>query len=242
MEYIRINKFLSDRGVCSRREADRFILEERVLIDGVPAVMGQKVTGAENISVDGRKVKERDRGELIALYKPRGIVCTTSHEEPDNIIDYIKYPTRIFPIGRLDKDSEGLILLTNRGELSDKILRGSNYHEKEYIVRVNKVITDSFIKKMSDGVYILEQYTRPCYAEKLSKHTFRIILTQGLNRQIRRMCGALGYEVVSLKRIRVMNITLDGLENGSYRSVTDGEWKELEDLLKNDCVKFSMKT
>lgn len=232
MEYIRINKFLSDRGVCSRREADRFILEKRVLIDGVPALMGQKVTGAENISVDGRKVKERDRGELIALYKPRGIVCTTSHEEPDNIIDYIKYPTRIFPIGRLDKDSEGLILLTNRGELSDKILRGSNYHEKEYIVRVNKVITDAFIKNMSEGIYILEQYTRPCYAEKLSKHTFRIILTQGLNRQIRRMCGALGYEVVSLKRIRVMNITLDGLENGSYRSVTEGEWKELEDLLK----------
>lgn len=231
MENIRINKFLSDRGVCSRREADRLILEGKVLIDGIPALMGQKVTGRESIIADKKAVGDRKKAELIAFYKPRGVVCTTSLDDPDNIIDYLKYPTRIFPIGRLDKDSEGLILLTNRGALSDKILRGSNYHEKEYVVRVNKKITDEFIKKMSDGVYILGQYTRKCKTEKINGNTFRIILTQGLNRQIRRMCGALGYEVVKLKRIRIMNITLDGIEKGKYRSVTESEWRELESLL-----------
>lgn len=232
MDGIRINKLLSDRGVCSRREADRLIPEGRVLIDGIPAVMGQRVTGEELITVDGSAVEEKGKKELIAFYKPRGIVCTTSSKEPGNIIDFIKYPTRIFPIGRLDKDSEGLILLTNKGELSDKILRGSNYHEKEYVVRVNKKITDSFLKNMSKGVYILGQYTRECRTKKINDNTFGIILTQGLNRQIRRMCKALGYEVVSLKRIRVMNITLDGLEKGKYRSVTEGELRELEDMLR----------
>lgn len=231
MDGIRINKLLSDRGVCSRREADRLIPEGRVLIDGIPAVMGQRVTGEELITVDGSAVEEKEKKELIAFYKPRGVVCTTSTKEPDNIIDFIKYPTRIFPIGRLDKDSEGLILLTNKGELSDKILRGSNYHEKEYVVRVNKKITDSFLKNMSKGVYILGQYTRECRTKKINDNTFGIILTQGLNRQIRRMCKALGYEVVRLKRIRVMNITLDGLEKGKYRSVTEGELRELEDML-----------
>lgn len=232
MEGIRINKFLSDRGVCSRREADRLILEGRVLVDGSAAVMGQKVTGRETIAVDGVTVKNKEKTVLIAFYKPKGIVCTTSSKEPDNIVDFINYPTRIFPIGRLDKDSEGLILLTNRGELSDKILRGSNYHEKEYIVHVNRKITEGFLKKMSEGVEILDTVTRPCQVEKINNYTFRIILTQGLNRQIRRMCEALGCRVERLKRIRVMNIRIDGLERGKYRDVTKSERKELEVLLE----------
>lgn len=219
-------------GVCSRREADRLIAEKKVIINGVPALMGQKVTGCENIMVDNKPVKKRDKPVLLAFYKPKGIVCTTSRDEPDNIIDYIKYPVRIFPIGRLDKASEGLILLTNQGELSDRISRGSNFHEKEYIVHVNRKITDNFLKKMSEGVEILGQVTRPCRVEKINNYTFKIILTQGLNRQIRRMCEALDYRVDRLKRIRVMNIRLDGLERGMYRMVTPEEFGELKKILE----------
>lgn len=232
MEAVRINKFLSDRGICSRREADRLVEAGKILVDGKPVVMGQKITPDQEIIVDGKKVEKQDAPVLIKFYKPKGIVCTSSREEKDNIIDFIKYPVRIYPVGRLDKNSEGLILLTNQGELMDQILRGSNYHEKEYIVHVNRRITDDFIRHMSEGVEILDQMTRPCEVEKINNYTFRIVLTQGLNRQIRRMCEALDYHVTRLKRIRVMNIRIDGLERGTYKNVSDSEWRELERLLE----------
>lgn len=232
MEAVRINKILSDRGICSRREADRLIGEGRVLVDGQPAVMGQKVTQEQQIIVNGKKVEKQDPPVLLKFYKPKGIVCTSSREEKDNIIDFIHYPVRIYPVGRLDKNSEGLILLTNQGELMDQILRGRNYHEKEYIVHVNRKLTKDFIRHMSEGVEILDQMTRPCEVEMVNNYTFRIVLTQGLNRQIRRMCEALDYKVTRLKRIRVMNIRLEGLERGTYQKVSEAEWRELERLLE----------
>lgn len=232
MEAVRINKMLSDRGICSRREADRLIGEGKVLVDGRPAVMGQKVTQEQQIIVNGKKVEKQDPPVLLKFYKPKGIVCTSSREEKDNIIDFIHYPVRIYPVGRLDKNSEGLILLTNQGELMDQILRGRNYHEKEYIVHVNRKLTQDFIRHMSEGVEILGQMTRPCEVEMMNNYTFRIVLTQGLNRQIRRMCEALDYKVTRLKRIRVMNIRLEGLERGAYQKVSQAEWRELERLLE----------
>lgn len=231
-EEIRLNKYLSDAGFCSRREGDRLIEAGRVLVNGKIAVMGQKVTLNDKVEVEDKAVIREEERILIALNKPVGIECTSDRSNKDNIIDFVKYPKRIYPIGRLDKNSQGLILLTNDGELVNNILKASNYHEKEYIVTVDKQITDEFIKKMSDGVEILDTVTRPCIVEKINTNTFSIVLTQGLNRQIRRMCEALGYKVQKLKRIRIMNIKLGNLKKGTYRDVTDKEMKELINSFK----------
>lgn len=230
-EEVRINKFLSEAGVCSRREADRYILEGKVKIDGVVAQMGSKVTKDNQVTFMGKPVKKEEKLVLIALNKPEGIVCTTDPNEPDNIVDFINYGMRIYPIGRLDKDSEGLILLTNDGNIVNKILRAENKHEKEYIVRVNKDITLDFIKKMSSGIPILDTVTNPCEVNQIDKNTFKIILTQGLNRQIRRMCEYCGYRVVNLKRVRIMNIQLGRLKTGSWRNVTEKEISEMNKLI-----------
>ncbi len=230
---IRINKYLSNVGVCSRREADRLIEAGKITIDGKVAEMGTKVTENSNICVNGKPIKKDEAFTLIAFNKPRGVVCTTFRRDPNNIIDFLKFDKRIYPIGRLDKDSEGLILLTNKGELVDKILRGSNYHEKEYVVKVNKKMTKDFIKGMAEGVPILETVTRPCGITPINETTFRIVLTQGLNRQIRRMCEHFDYHVVSLKRVRVMNIQLGRLKTGTYRNVTSQELEELKRLLED---------
>jgi 23S rRNA pseudouridine2604 synthase len=227
---IRINKFLSEAGVCSRREADRFIENGKVKIDGVVAQMGSKVSKSSQVSFCDKVVKKEEKLVLIAFNKPEGIVCTSDHSEPDNIIDYISYGMRIYPIGRLDKDSEGLILLTNDGDIVNNILRAENKHEKEYIVNVNKEITTEFLKKMSNGVPILDTVTKPCKVNQIDKYSFNIILTQGLNRQIRRMCENLGYRVVNLRRVRIMNIQLGRLKTGDFRNVTE---KEIEDLNKS---------
>lgn len=230
-ESVRINKYLSDSGMCSRREADRLIAEGNVLIDGEPAVMGSKVRKGQKVTIAGRNIKKENKMVLIAFHKPVGIVCTTDRREPDNIIDYIQYGSRIFPIGRLDKDSEGLILLTNDGEIVNKILRAGNYHEKEYIVKVNKPLTPAFLQGMASGVPILDTVTRPCTVEEIDRNTFRIVLTQGLNRQIRRMCEYFDYRVLSLKRVRIMNIRLGRLAVGGYRNLTDRELSELNEML-----------
>ena len=230
---IRINKFLSDSGVCSRREADTHVEKGDVLIDGVVAVMGSKVLPHQTVVFCGKEIERDDKMVLIALNKPQGIVCTTDLREPDNIIDFLKYNKRIYPIGRLDKDSEGLILLTNNGDIVNKILRAGNHHEKEYIVKVNKVITSEFLKGMSSGVPILDTVTRPCTIEALDKTTFKIILTQGLNRQIRRMCEYFGYKVLRLQRIRIMNVRLGHLQLGGYRNLTDYELEELKELIQD---------
>ena len=226
-EEIRLNKFLSDAGFCSRRQADRLIEEGHVKVNNETALMGQKVTLLDKVTVDGKEVSREEEQILIALNKPVGIECTTDLNNPDNIVDFINFDKRIYPIGRLDKNSQGLILLTNDGSIVNNILKGSNYHEKEYVVTVDKPVTDNFIKKMSTGVLILDQVTRPCKVTKVKKHVFNIVLTQGLNRQIRRMCGELGYNVQKLKRIRIMNIELGNLPVGQYRKVTDSELKEL---------------
>ncbi|QHQ61998.1 23S rRNA pseudouridine(2604) synthase RluF [Anaerocolumna sedimenticola] len=228
---IRVNKYLSDAGVCSRREADKYISEGRVTIDGVTAVMGSKIQKGQVILLDGKAVDKDESLVLIAFHKPRGIVCTTDKREKDNIIDFIQYPKRIYPIGRLDKDSEGLILLTNDGDIVNKILRAGNNHEKEYIVTLNKAITSEFLKGMAAGVPILDTITRPCPIKALDKFTFQIILTQGLNRQIRRMCEYFDYKVLSLKRIRIMNINLGYLQVGGYRNVTEKEIAGLNELI-----------
>lgn len=224
---MRLNKFLSDAGVCSRRQADRMVEEGRISVDGRIAVMGEKVNASMDIRIDGKSIKIQQEKILIAFNKPVGIECTTDIENPDNIVSYINYPVRIYPVGRLDKNSEGLILLTNEGSLVNKILKGSNYKEKEYIVTVDKRITKNFIEKMSKGVEILDTVTRPCKVTQISNNTFNIILTQGLNRQIRRMCKVLGYNVQKLKRIRIMNIELGNLKKGSYRQVSEAEIREL---------------
>lgn len=236
MEEIRINKYLSEIGFCSRRQADKLIEEGKIIIDGEVCGMGRKVTGVEDIKVNGVAVKStRKEGTftLIAFNKPVGIVCTSQKREKDNIIDYINYPTRIYPIGRLDKNSEGLILLTDNGDIVNKMMRSGNKHEKEYIVSVNKDITDDFLTKMRNGVPILDTVTRKCEVTRLSKRKFRIILTQGLNRQIRRMCEALDYRVTYLKRVRVLNIELGDLKTGEYRNVTDEEREELLSIIGN---------
>lgn len=230
---VRINKYLSEAGVCSRREADRYIEEGKVLIDGVKAQMGSKVSENNQVTFCGKIVKKEEKLVLIALNKPQGIVCTTDNREPGNIIDFLQYGMRIYPIGRLDKDSEGLILLTNDGNIVNKILRAENHHEKEYVVTVNKPITADFIKSMSSGVPILDTVTNPCEVKQIDKNTFRIILTQGLNRQIRRMCEHLGYRVVTLQRVRIMNIQLGRLKIGTYRNVTEKEIEGLNQLIKH---------
>ena len=208
---VRLNKYLSDAGVCSRREADRLIGAGKITVDGFPAVMGQKVSPGQKVLYEGREVKADSRLILLAFHKPVGIECTTAADVPDNIIDYIRYPSRIFPVGRLDKNSSGLILMTNKGELSDRILRGSNYHEKEYEVTVDRTVTAKMIRQLKNGVEIeLEDgarkvMTRPCQAQATGKRSFRIILTQGLNRQIRRMCEKLDHNnCVCLRRIRTV--------------------------------------
>ena len=218
---------MSDAGVCSRRQADRLVEEGRIMVDGRPAVLGQQIEDGQKITLDGKEIVPVRRKVLLAFNKPRGIVCTTEKREKDNIIDYLDYPERIYPVGRLDKDSEGLILLTNDGQLMDEILRARNFHEKEYEVRVDRPVTGEFLKKMSSGVEILDTVTRPCQVRQTGTCSFRIILTQGLNRQIRRMCEALGYRVRHLRRYRIMNIRLGDLETGKYRELTPEEYKEL---------------
>ncbi|WP_396152273.1 23S rRNA pseudouridine(2604) synthase RluF [Flavobacterium sp.] len=228
----RINKFLSESGFCSRREADRLISEGRVTINGLVPEMGTKVLETDEIRVDGKLIREnRDKPIYLAFNKPVGIECTTNQSVRNNIVDYINYPERIFPIGRLDKASEGLIFMTNDGDIVNKILRARNNHEKEYIVTVDKPITDRFIQKMGNGVPILDTVTRKCKVEQISKYIFKIVLTQGLNRQIRRMCEYLGYEVTALKRIRIINISLD-IQVGRYRDLTPAEIKELNQLIE----------
>lgn len=228
----RINKFLSETGFCSRREADRLIEEGRVTINRKVPEMGTKITFHDEVRVDGKLVRENNQDKIyLAFNKPVGVECTTNQDVRDNIIDYINYPERIFPIGRLDKASEGLIFMTNDGDIVNKILRARNNHEKEYIVTVNKAITDRFIERMSNGIPILETVTRKCKVEQISKSVFKIILTQGLNRQIRRMCEYLGYDVVSLKRTRIINITLD-VPIGRFRDLTETEIKQLNQLIE----------
>ena len=231
---IRLNKFLSDAGVCSRREADRLIESGQVTVDGKRAETGMKVTETNVVRVGKKEVRAKGKDEmvLLAVNKPVGIVCTEEKREKNNIIDFLKYPTRITYIGRLDKDSEGLILMTNNGDIINKMMRAGNEHEKEYKVTVDKPITDEFIEKMGSGVPILDTVTRKCKVEKIGKYTFRIILTQGLNRQIRRMCEYLGYKVTRLQRLRVMNIKLGDLKPGTYRHVSEEEIKELYELIK----------
>ncbi len=230
----RINKYLSEVGFCSRREADRLIDQGSVTVNGSIPELGTKVTEDDEIRVNGELIKSRtNKFVYLALNKPRGIVCTTdTRVEKDNIIDFIGYHERIFPIGRLDKDSEGLILLTNDGDIVNKILRASNNHEKEYIVTVDKPISQTFVKRMQNGVPILDTVTKKCFVEKINKNTFKIILTQGLNRQIRRMCEYLNYEVQTLKRVRIINIKLD-VALGKYRELTKQEFDELNSLLKD---------
>lgn len=228
---IRINKYLSDCGVCSRREADAQIEKGNVTIDGERAVMGSKVEPGQTVMFNGKKVAREEKMVLIALNKPRGIVCTTDRKDPDNIIDFIKYSQRIYPIGRLDKDSDGLILLTNNGDIVNKILRAGNNHEKEYVVTVNKALTPTFVRGMSEGVPILDTVTKPCSIEVINRTSFKIILTQGLNRQIRRMCEYFGYRVVTLTRVRIMNVNLGHLHVGGYRNLTDRELDGLKDLI-----------
>ncbi|MCX4326883.1 MAG: pseudouridine synthase [Lachnospiraceae bacterium] len=231
---IRINKFLSEAGICSRREADKMLLNGRVCIDGALAAAGAKVFPGMEVTVDGRTVSKEEEEIFIAFYKPKGVVCTTAPEENGtkivNVIDYIGYNKRIYPAGRLDQSSEGLLLLTNQGEVMEKILRSRYGHEKEYFVRTDKRITDSFIDKMGKGVPVLGTVTKPCKVWKEDNYSFHIILTQGLNRQIRRMCGYFGYKVVYLRRDRVMNITLDGLKKGQYRLLDKEEAAVLKRL------------
>ncbi|MFK7780816.1 23S rRNA pseudouridine(2604) synthase RluF [Psychroserpens sp.] len=232
----RINKYLSEAGYCSRREADKLIEAGRVTINGEVPEMGTKISSNDTVHVDGNVVQNNKTNFVyLAFNKPIGIVCTTdTRVEKDNIIDFINYPKRIFPIGRLDKPSEGLILLTDDGDIVNKILRASNNHEKEYIVTVDKPISQTFVTRMSQGIYLeeLKQRTKKCEVEKLSKFSFRIILTQGLNRQIRRMCDYLNYEVQTLKRVRIMNIELN-TPVGEYRELTQDEFKKLSSLLEH---------
>ena len=237
---IRINKYLSETGYCSRRGADKLIQEGKVTINGKFPEMGTKVENGDQVEVEGQRIEEstKQKNIYLAFNKPVGIVCTTDRGvEPDNIIDFIKYPKRIFPIGRLDKSSEGLIFLTNDGDIVNKILRARNNHEKEYIVVVNRLINREFIQTMSNGVEILDTITKNCHVKLLGPKKFKIILTQGLNRQIRRMCESLGYRVQSLKRVRIMNIKLD-IPTGKYREFTKNELLELNKLLENSSKTF----
>ncbi len=236
----RINKYLSELGYCSRRRADRLIEEGKVTINGKITEIGSKVDEGDQVEVEGQRIEKStiQKKIYLAFNKPVGIVCTTDRGvEPDNIIDFIKYPKRIFPIGRLDKPSEGLIFLTNDGDIVNKILRAKNNNEKEYIVSVNRPINREFIQRMSNGVEILETITKNCFVKQLGQKKFKIILTQGLNRQIRRMCESLGYRVKSLKRVRIMNIKLD-VPTGKYREFTKDELSVLNELLKKSSKTF----
>ncbi|WP_068776648.1 23S rRNA pseudouridine(2604) synthase RluF [Paenibacillus sp. FJAT-26967] len=229
---MRINKFISETGICSRRKADELVQAGRVTINGVVAELGSTAEAGDEVKIDGKPLGAKKKHVYIALNKPVGITCTTERHIAGNIVDYVRHPERIFPIGRLDKDSEGLILMTNDGDIVNQILRAENNHEKEYIVTVKQPITASFIQGMSTGVRILGTKTKPCKVTRISDHVFRIILTQGLNRQIRRMCQAFGYQVTRLQRIRIMNIKLDGIAKGKWRDLTEDEFNKLTGLLK----------
>ena len=226
-----LNKFISQTGICSRREADKWIEAGRVQINGKVAVKGNRVFQNDDVKLDGKSIVNKNKLVYIALNKPPGITCTTDLKDRDNIIDFVGHPQRIFPIGRLDKPSTGLILLTNDGDIVNKILRAEHNHEKEYIVRVDRPISEEFIKRMSNGIPILGQKTKKCFVEKINKNTFKIILTQGLNRQIRRMCEFLNYNVVSLKRVRIMCIKLGELQPGDWRDLTKKEMEVLNQQL-----------
>lgn len=231
-ESVRLNKYLSEAGVCYRREADRLIESGKVTVDGVTAQMGMRVTAGQIVKVGKKTVSKQDEMIVLAVNKPKGIVCTEDQRERDSIVRFLNYPVRVTYAGRLDKDSRGLLLMTNNGDIINQMMRAANRHEKEYKVTVDKEITEQFIKKMSEGVPILDTVTRPCTVKKIGKYTFSIILTQGLNRQIRRMCAAFGYEVKDLVRIRIMNIRLGSLKEGAYRKLTDEELEELYEMLK----------
>lgn len=228
---INLNKFISSTGICSRREAEKLIVEGRVTINGKPTQLGNRVFEGDVVKIDGKPLKAKPKTLYIALNKPVGIVCTTDSKERKNIVKFVGHPQRLFPIGRLDKPSEGLIFLTNDGDIVNKILRAGNNHEKEYIVSVDKPINDRFIQRMSNGIPILGTVTKKCKVEKLSDKTFKIILVQGLNRQIRRMCEYLGYEVIKLKRTRIMNVQLNNLKVGEWRELTSDEMQKINQLV-----------
>lgn len=232
-EPIRLNKYLSEAGVCSRREADRLIESGRVTVDGRPAQTGMRITPGQVVRIGRKVISKQDEMVVLAVNKPRGIVCTEERRERNSIVRFLDYPVRVTYVGRLDKDSRGLLLMTNNGDIINRMMRAANCHEKEYKVTVDKEITEEFLNQMAGGVPILDTVTRPCRVEKLGKYTFSIILTQGLNRQIRRMCEALGYEVKDLVRVRVMNIRLGSLKEGRYRKLTDEELNELYELIKD---------
>lgn len=235
-EPVRLNKYLSEAGVCSRREADRLIESGRVTVDGQRAQTGMKIIPGQVVCVGKKTVSRQNDMIVLAVNKPRGIVCTEEKREKNSIVRFLDYPVRVTYAGRLDKDSRGLLLMTNNGDIIDQMMRGANRHEKEYKVTVDKGITEEFLKRMSEGVPILDTVTRPCRVSRIGKYTFSIVLTQGLNRQIRRMCEALGYEVKDLVRVRVMNIRLGSLKEGQYRKLSDKELEELYDLLnKGEC-------
>ena len=229
---IRINKALSEQGFCSRRQADTLIEQGRVTINGRKAVLGDRVLPCDEIQVDGKSANKKQEDVFIAFNKPVGITCTTDESIPGNIISYINHPERIFHVGRLDKPSKGLIFLTNNGDIVNKILRAGNQHEKEYIVTVDRPITEEFVKRMAGGIPILGTVTKKCKVERLSRFVFKIILVQGLNRQIRRMCEYLGYEVTRLQRVRIMNITLEGIPEGKWRDLTAKELQEIEAMVR----------
>ncbi|MDD2482193.1 MAG: 23S rRNA pseudouridine(2604) synthase RluF [Lutispora sp.] len=229
---MRINKYIAESGACSRREADKLIEEKRVTINGKICELGTVVESGDQVCIDGDPIGKKKKKVYIALNKPVGIECTTDSRVAENIVNFVDHPERVFPIGRLDKDSEGLILMTNDGDIVNKILRAENNHEKEYIVTVNKPITDDFLQGMANGVEILGRKTKPCKIYLMDKTTFRIILTQGLNRQIRRMCEVFDYRVLNLRRIRIMNIRLGLLKTGHWRNITKNEMNELMSLIK----------
>ncbi len=232
-ETVRLNKYLSEAGVCSRREADRRIEAGEVTVDGVKASVGQRILLSQRVFFCGKEVVPEEERLLLLFNKPVGVVCTDDKREKDRLANYLKYPKRVFSIGRLDKNSRGLLLLTNRGELVNAIMRARNYHEKEYVVRIDGEVSGEFMRRMQKGVYLpeLDVTTRPCMVKKIDAHTFSIILTQGLNRQIRRMCEALSCKVLDLKRIRIMDFTLDGIGEGKYRMATAEEWLRLTEAL-----------
>lgn len=225
---VRLNKYLADSGFCSRREADRLIEAGRVTVNGAPGSLGFKVLPGMDVRVDGRALTGETEKVYIALYKPEGVVCTADPREPMNVVTYLGLPERVYPVGRLDKDSSGLLLMTNDGDIVNRVLRAAGGHEKEYIVAVDKAITPEFIERMENGVPILDTVTLPCRLRQINVNSFSLVLVQGLNRQIRRMCDALGYRVRSLRRVRVMNITLGDLQPGHWRYLTDAELAELK--------------
>lgn len=238
-EPVRLNKYISDAGICSRREADRLIESGRVSVDGKTAVQGMKVTPGQTVMVGKKKIGGKNEMVVLAVNKPVGVVCTEDMRTKNNIIQFLKYPVRVTYVGRLDKDSNGLLLMTNNGDIINKMMRAGNYHEKEYVVKVNKPVTEEFVRRMSEGVHIvdrekkLDAVTRPCKVEQIGKYKFRIVLTQGLNRQIRRMSEVLGYRVEELTRVRIMNIELGNLRSGEYRKLTDQELNELYKLIED---------